>query len=142
MAVFSKLFNYPKNRKTAVILALLGTVTPLAGLHKFALRLPLWGLIYFLLRFTPLSNIDLLLQSACAFEAVWYLVQDSQDFCNRFNLPILSQPSNLIYSQGIAAREIGEIAKALRELEKLREDGLLSEYEFEEKRRQLLELIS
>jgi hypothetical protein len=30
----------------------------------------------------------------------------------------------------------------LRELESLRQDGLLSEYEFEQKRRQLLEWIS
>jgi hypothetical protein len=37
---------------------------------------------------------------------------------------------------------IGAIADAVRHLDQLRADGLISEYEFEQKRRQLLDRIS
>ena len=37
--------------------------------------------------------------------------------------------------------ELLEVANALRELEALRQDGLISEYEFEQKRRQMLDQI-
>jgi hypothetical protein len=37
---------------------------------------------------------------------------------------------------------VGAIADALRELDRLRQDGLMSEYEFEQKRRQLLDRIA
>ncbi|MDJ0550288.1 SHOCT domain-containing protein, partial [Microcystis sp. M49636_WE2] len=35
-------------------------------------------------------------------------------------------------------KQVEAIGAALRELERLRQEGLISEYEFEEKRRQLL----
>jgi hypothetical protein len=37
---------------------------------------------------------------------------------------------------------VGAIADALRQLDSLRQEGLLSEYEFEQKRRQLLDRIA
>ena len=37
--------------------------------------------------------------------------------------------------------QVGEIANALRELEQLRQEGLISEYEFEQKRRSLLDQV-
>jgi hypothetical protein len=40
------------------------------------------------------------------------------------------------------APQVKAIAEALRELDQLREDGLVTEYEFEQKRRQLLEQIA
>jgi hypothetical protein len=36
---------------------------------------------------------------------------------------------------------VESVANALRELEALRQDGLISEYEFEQKRRQMLDQI-
>ncbi|AFZ36891.1 hypothetical protein Sta7437_3385 [Stanieria cyanosphaera PCC 7437] len=130
MSIFEQFLNHPKNRRNAVILALLGAITPLAGLHKFYLGQPLWGIIYLLLWSTPMPRI------ACAIEAIWYLIQDQEQFEVQFNG--FSSPSNNI----AASQQVGAIANALRELDRLREDGLLSEYEFEQKRRQLLERIS
>ena len=38
--------------------------------------------------------------------------------------------------------QVKAIAEAMRELDRLREDGLLTEYEFEQKRRQLLDRMA
>ncbi|MGB7522239.1 MAG: hypothetical protein WA896_21630 [Spirulinaceae cyanobacterium] len=51
------LLGKPKSRKVAGFLALLGTITPLAGLHKFYLGQPLWVIAYFLLLSTPIPHI-------------------------------------------------------------------------------------
>ena len=120
-------------------MALLGTVIPLpiAGLHKFYLGQPTWGVIYLLLGWSsPIARI------ACAIDAVWYLVQDGEQFQRRFNLEVASgfSPSTLP-SQPIDPNQVGTMAEALRQLDQLREDGLVSEYEFEQKRRQLLDRI-
>ena len=130
MLTFDKFLSHHKNRRVAVILALLGTITPLAGLQKFYLGQPLWGIIYLLLWSTPIPRI------ACAIDLVWYVVQDGEQFEYQFN--------------GIArgkyalneAQQVQAIADALRKLDSLREDGLMTEYEFEQKRRQLLEKVS
>ena len=125
--MLDKFFQHHKNRRVAVALALLGTVTPIAGLHKLYLGQPVWGIIYILLWSTPISRI------AAAIDAVWYLVQDSEQFERQFNG---ESKYNINSSPQVKA-----IAEALRELDRLREDGLVSEYEFEKKRRQLLEHI-
>lgn len=127
LSKFSLFFNQPKKRNLAIALALLGTVTPLVGLHKFYLGQPLWGIIYFLLSWqTPIPRI------ACAMDSVLYLAQDQDQFNSRFNnfdLPISPQ---------VSAAQITGVATALRELEQLRVEGLITEIEFEQKRRQLL----
>ena len=129
MSVLDKFFSYSKNRRVAVILALLGTVSPLAGLQKFYLGQPLWGIVYFVLWSTPIPRI------ACAIDAVWYLIQDVEQFELQFN-GYTNQPLRNTDTQ-----QINAIADALRELDRLRQDGLMSEYEFEQKRRQLLDRI-
>ncbi len=130
MSVLDKLFKHHKERRVAVALALLGTVVPIAGLHKLYLGQPVWGIIYLLLWSTPIPRI------AAAIDAVWYLVQDLEQFERQFNGH--SQHNlNLNTSPQVKA-----IADAMRELDQLREDGLLTEYEFEQKRRQLLEHIA
>lgn len=135
--MFRNMFSKPKSRKLAVFLALLGTILalpiPIAGIHKFYLEQPLWGIIYLLLWHTPIPRI------ACAIDAVWYLIQDSEQFNLRFNGD--NSLTSINYS-GIDPSQVNAIASALRELEQLRVDGLVSEYEFEQKRRQLLERIS
>ncbi len=130
MSVLDKFFSYDKNRRVAVILALLGTVTPVAGLQKFYLGQPLWGAIYLLLWSTPIPRI------ACAIDAVWYLIQDVEQFELQFNGYTNQTLRNT------DTQQIKVIADALRELDRLREDGLMSEYEFEQKRRQLLDRIA
>jgi TM2 domain-containing membrane protein YozV len=138
MPVFGKLLSQPKSRKVAIILALLATVIPLpiAGLHKFYLGQPLWGIIYLLLWNTPIPRI------ACAIDAVWYFVQGAGQFEQHFNLNALPSPlATAAKINGIDPKQVGAIAQALRELDRLRDDGLVSEYEFEQKRRQLLDRI-
>ncbi|MEA5582247.1 NINE protein [Nodularia harveyana UHCC-0300] len=119
-----------KSRSVAAILALSGTLT-ISGLHKFYLGQPLWGVLYVLLSWTPIPKV------ASAIEGVWYLAQDEAAFDRHFNFG---------RSVGKSSPEMGNnveaMAKALRELDTLRQDGLISEYEFEQKRRQLLEDIS
>ncbi|GAB4550219.1 MAG: TM2 domain-containing protein [Pleurocapsa sp.] len=129
MSMLEKFFQHRKDRRVAVVLALLGTITPIAGLHKLYLGQPLWGVIYLLLWSTPIPRI------ASAIDVVWYLVQDLEQFQMQFNG--YSDRYNLDNSPQVSA-----IAEALRELDRLREDGLMTEYEFEQKRRQLLDRIA
>ena len=127
MPTLDQFFSYHKQRKIAVGLALISAISPIPGLQKFYLGQPLWGIIYLLLWSSPMVRI------ACAIDAVWYIVQDLEQFDYQFN--------------GIAtgqfaineAQKVNAIAEAIRELDSLREDGLMTEYEFEQKRRQLLE---
>lgn len=131
-----------KNRKIAATLALAGTIlpTPFAGLHKFYLGQPWWGLLYMLLSWTPIPRV------ASAIEGFWYLSQESDEFdrnFNNFNLEsgienFASLPNR---SSVVMPNQVSAIADSLRELDDLREDGLISEYEFEQKRRQLLDRI-
>jgi TM2 domain-containing membrane protein YozV len=130
MSVLDQLFKHHKERRFAVALALLGTVTPVVGLHKLYLGQPVWGIMYLLLWSTPIARI------ASAIDAVWYLVQDLEQFERQFN-----GQSN--YNLNLnSTPQVKAIAEAMRELDRLREDGLVTEYEFEQKRRQLLEQIT
>ena len=116
-----------KSRSIAAILALSGAVT-ISGLHKFYLGQPLWGVIYVLLSWTPIPKV------ACAIEAVWYLAQDEDTFDRNFNS---GKSAKSVFKHKTSG--IGELAEDLRKLDALREDGLISEYEFEQKRRQLVD---
>ena len=123
-----------KNRETAIALALAGVVIP--GLHKFYLGQPKWGALYLLLAWTPIPRI------ASAFEGLWYVLQGQEGFNHTFNLNLPPSISRATApTPGIDPAQVGAIADALRQLESLRQDGLLSEYEFEQKRRQLLDQI-
>ncbi|MCF4970024.1 NINE protein [Nostoc sp. CMAA1605] len=115
-----------KSRSVAAILAFAGTVS-FSGLHKFYLGQPLWGLLYLALSWTPIPKV------ASAIEGFWYLAQDEEAFDRNFNFGQSAVKTPDVGNQ------IGAIADALRELDSLRQEGLISEYEFEQKRRQLLE---
>ncbi len=129
--MFASVFKQPKNQKAAILLAVASALT-VPGLHKFYLGRPAWGVAYLLLTFTPIPHV------ASAIEAVWYLVQDQDSFNQRFN-PGLATVSEAV-NDGTAERVLA-LAEALRELDRLRQDGLLSEYEFEQKRRALIERL-
>jgi len=118
-----------KSRSIAAILAFSGTFT-ISGLHKFYLGQPLWGILYVLLSWTPIPKV------ASAIEGVWYLTQDEETFDRYFNL---GESVAKVSSQ--VANQVESVANALRELEALRQEGLISEYEFEQKRRQMLDQI-
>ncbi|MEH1912650.1 MAG: NINE protein [Nostoc sp.] len=119
-----------KSRSVAAVLAFSGTLT-ISGLHKFYLGQPLWGVLYVLLSWTPIPKV------ASAIEGVWYLAQDEEAFDRNFNLG-----KSATRNSPSVSNQVGAIADALRELDALRQDGLISEYEFEQKRRQLLDQIS
>ncbi|KST62791.1 NINE protein [Mastigocoleus testarum] len=124
------MFNQRKSRSIAAILAFSGTLT-ISGLHKFYLGQPLWGILYVLLSWTPIPKV------ASAIEGVWYLAQDEEAFDRNFNLG-----KSAVKSFKQTGQQVSSVAEALRELDSLRQDGLISEYEFEQKRRQLLDEIS
>ena len=117
-----------KSRKIAAVLALTGTLSHIAGWHKFYLGQPLWGVVYLLLSWTPIPR------AASAIETVWYLLQNEAEFDENFNQ---SSPQILIAPNNVKA-----ISEAMRQLDGLRADGLISEYEFEQKRRQMLDKIA
>jgi TM2 domain-containing membrane protein YozV len=136
------IISHHRSRNIAAILAFTGTVLPIAGLHKFYLGQPLWGLLYLLLSWTPIPRV------ASAIEGFWYLVQDNEEFNLNFNSE--SDMSGLGTSNfsilpkrpaTVVPDRVSAIADAMRELDNLRQDGLISEYEFEQKRRQLLDSI-
>ncbi|WP_373543703.1 NINE protein [Chamaesiphon sp.] len=115
-----------KNRQIAIVLAFASMTTPIAGFHKFYLGQPGWGIVYLLLSWTPIPHI------ASAIEAVWYLTQDDTRFGNNS----ISAPQS---SLPLPLHPINTVTQSIRELDKLRADGLISEYEFEQKRRQWLD---
>ena len=118
-----------KSRSIAAILDFSGTLT-ISGLHKFYLGQPLWGILYVLLSWTPIPKV------ASAIEGVWYLTQEEETFDRYFNL---GESVTKVSPQ--VGNQVESVANALRELEALRQDGLISEYEFEQKRRQMLDQI-
>ena len=160
--------NFPnldvnKSRKIAIALAFVGALPvplPLAWIHKFYLGQYLWGIVYLVLAPTGLPMI------ACCLEGSWYASQSDEDFNDRF--PTASKTlatatevaSELTQSSSSPVQTIQRIlnpkssdstltddasirlAAVLRELDQLRKEGLITEYEFEQKRRQLLDRIS
>jgi TM2 domain-containing membrane protein YozV len=110
-------------RPVAIVLAFAGVVLPVAGLHKFYLGQYRWGLVYLLLSWTPIPHM------AAAIEAVWYLVQPEAIHGGA----LLALPS--------AANSPQQLTEGIRQLEQLRVDGLITEYEFEQKRRQFLDRL-
>ncbi|NEQ27278.1 MAG: NINE protein [Microcoleus sp. SIO2G3] len=126
------MLSQPKDRRIATLLAWAGAVTPISGLHKFYLGQPRWGVVYLLLSWTMIPKI------ASAIEGIWYLVQNQAEFDSNFNgaLPPAPPPPP------IDPIQVEAVATALRQLDQLRQEGLMSEYEFEQKRRQLLDRIA
>ncbi len=123
-----------RNRRTAVTLAWLGVLVP--GLHKFYLGQHRWGILYLLLGFAhPISRV------ACAVEGVILLSESPDDFAQRWSRPDST-------AKGTAAgvtfnpAQISALGVALRELDTLRQEGLISELEFEQKRRCLLDKVA
>lgn len=127
-----------KSKIMTAFLAFLGAIQPtpipLAGLHKFYLGQPGWGIVYLLLGSTPVPRV------AAAIEGVWCLVGPQLQtrlagFGGRLK-PVDSTSTSTTVEEAVEA-----VANSLREIEQLRQEGLLSEHEFEQKRRSLLEQI-
>ncbi|MEP0899311.1 NINE protein [Leptolyngbya subtilissima AS-A7] len=118
-----------RSRRTAVILAWLGVLAPVSGFHKFYLGQPFWGTLYLLLSWTPLPRV------ACAVEGLMLMAQPLSAFAP-------SESSTSQAKGGLDPAQISALGVALRELDTLRQEGLISELEFEQKRRQLLDQVA
>jgi TM2 domain-containing membrane protein YozV len=128
---FSAVLTQPQQRSVAIVLALTGVVLPIAGLHKFYLRQPAWGVVYLLLSWTPIPHV------AAAIEAVWYLMQSDRSQFAELASVVTPGAVHVI----TPANPVSNVTDGIRQLEQLRVDGLITEYEFEQKRRQLLDKI-
>jgi hypothetical protein len=109
--------------------------------HKIYLRQWRWALLYGSLAIVPISAIAKMVWVASILEGIWYLMQDPEAFDLNFNQDI---PADQLAMQTATAGPIKQTLKvtdAVRELDQLRQDGLISEYEFEQKRRRLLDRI-
>jgi TM2 domain-containing membrane protein YozV len=115
-----------RTRRTAIILAWLGVVTPVSGFHKFYLGQPVWGTLYLLLSWTQIPRV------ACAIEGFLLMAQSSDTFA-------LTDTQVSGAKAGLDPTHVNALGAALRELDTLRQEGLISELEFEQKRRQLLD---
>lgn len=122
-----------RSRRTAVILAWAGAFTPsfipLSGLHKFYLGQPFWGVVYLLLGWTQIPRV------ACAVEGFLLMTQPSDAF-GAIDVPAKEAKA------GLDPKQINALGEALRELDTLRQEGLISELEFEQKRRLLLDQVA
>ncbi|MEO0407696.1 MAG: NINE protein [Cyanobacteria bacterium P01_A01_bin.135] len=122
----------PRRRRKAVALALAGIFIP--GLHKFYLREWRWGTVYLLLFFTQVPQL------ASLVEGVWYCLMDPEVFDHNFNRELVVMRDAAVVAPD--PKQVQSIGEALRHLEQLRQDGLISEFEFEEKRRQWLDRMA
>lgn len=129
------MLSRPKNRALATALALSGLIAPISGLHKFYLGQPVWGVLYILLSWTPIPRI------ASAIEGVWYLTQDLDEFDRNFNANRVIEVAATA-APSFDPEDVAGVAEALRHLDQLRQEGLISEMEFEDKRRTLLDRLS
>ncbi len=138
-----------KSRKVAIALAFAGALPiplPIAWIHKFYLGQYLWGIVYLVLAPTGLPKI------ACCLEGLWYVSQNDEDFNAKFPsahktlaavtglAQVLERDST--HSPNSTHSTIANPAAAIRDLDQLRQEGLITEYEFEQKRRQLLDQIT
>jgi TM2 domain-containing membrane protein YozV len=128
-----------KSRRVAALLAIAGAVPimggfHLVGLHKLYLGQRWWCLIYIALAMTGSKAAWI----AGIFDALFYLIQNETEFDANFNGEPLPESAA---TTPVKVAPMSTIADNLRDLDQLRQDGLITEYEFEQKRRKLLERI-
>ncbi len=145
------MLNSPRNQRMAAVLAFAGllpfafTAVPLLPLltagHKVYLRQWRWALLYGAVAIVPVPTIAKMAWVASILEGIWYLMQEPEAFDLNFNQDV--DPAQLAMQTATAGpiQQVFSVTDAVRELDQLRRDGLISEYEFEQKRRRLIERI-
>lgn len=130
-----------KSRRVAALLAIAGTIPMfggfhVVGLHKLYLGQRWWAFIYIALALMGSKAAWI----AGIFDAIFYLIQNPDEFDANFNN---GEPLPKVATSGSSGTTtpVVTIADSLRELDQLRQDGLITEYEFEQKRRKLLDRI-
>jgi hypothetical protein len=145
------MLNSPRNQRMAAVLAFAGllpfafSAVPMLPLltagHKIYLRQWRWALLYGGMSIVPVPAIAKMVWVASILEGIWYLMQEPAAFDLNFNQ---DGPPEQLAMQTATAGPINQVLKvtdAVRELDQLRQDGLISEYEFEQKRRRLIDRI-
>jgi TM2 domain-containing membrane protein YozV len=113
-----------KNKIVAFLLAwFLGGI----GVHKFYLGQTGWGIIYLLFCWTFIPSI------AAFVEGIIYLTMSDAKFDQLYN----GGQAQVLDNHATARDQ----ALALQELKKLYEDGVITEGEYEQKRKKLLDRI-
>jgi TM2 domain-containing membrane protein YozV len=134
-------FSSPtKDRAITIVLAFAGFLVP--GLHKFYLEQTGWGWFYLLpgLCFWDVS-LGLVPRLASLFEGTWLMLQSPAEFDRRFNAgTVAAENHNLLGELALVkSQRVENMGQSLRQLDQLRQDGLITEYEFEQQRRQLIQ---
>lgn len=156
-------------RKIAIALAFAGalpTPLPLVWLHKFYLGQYLWGIVYLVLAPTLLPQVACCLEgiwylsqsddsfvekfppsqnarSAVAFDPTRAHASVGKSMAVSLDSQAVSGETIKVDSHAIAtsSHPASQVANTLRELDQLRQEGLITEYEFEQKRRKLLDQV-
>lgn len=129
-----------KSRRVAALLAIAGAIPifggfHVVGLHKLYLGQRWWTVIYIALALTGSKAAWI----AGIFDAIFYLIQNPDEFDANFNGEAVPETGTI--GAATAPPVVVTVSDNLRELDQLRQDGLITEYEFEQKRRKLLEKI-
>jgi TM2 domain-containing membrane protein YozV len=125
--------RHPKQHAVAIALAFAGIVVP--GLHRLYLGQLGWGAGYLIPGLLWATfPVGVLVRVASVCDGLIYLFQGAETFHQRFNG---THPSDLL-SIGAEPNKVQQMVEAIRQLDTLRQDGLITEYEFEQQRRQLL----
>jgi TM2 domain-containing membrane protein YozV len=146
------MLHSPRNQRIAAMLAFAGMLpftfawvpaAPVVMAHKLYLRQWRWALLYGTIALVPIPWIAKMAWVASVLEGIWYLMQEPDAFDRNFNgdAPLDQMPlANPIGNTGPIGNVLN-VTDAVRELDQLRQDGLISEYEFEQKRRRLIDRI-
>jgi TM2 domain-containing membrane protein YozV len=125
--------RHPKQHTVAIALAFAGIAVP--GLHRFYLGQLGWGAGYLIPGLLWAAfPVGLLVRVASVCDGLIYLFQGSETFQQRFN----GEPLGVVLSPSSEPNQVQQMVEAIRQLDTLRQDGLITEYEFEQQRRQLL----
>lgn len=125
--------RHPKQHAVAIALAFAGIAVP--GLHRLYLGQLGWGAGYLIPGLLWAAfPVGILVRVASVCDGLIYLFQGAETFHQRFNgnnFSGLLKPSP-------EPNQVQQMVEAIRQLDTLRQDGLITEYEFEQQRRQLL----
>ena len=109
--------------------------------HKIYLRQWRWALLYGGMSIVPIPAIAKMVWVASILEGIWYLMQDPEAFDINFNQEATGEQLAIQTATTGPINKVLNVSDAVRELDQLRQDGLISEYEFEQKRRKLIDRI-